>query len=85
MNKKKPVRRLIKFSYVLIITFMIGKWGFYVAYMQRGYKAVGGEYILLLITCWAAWKAISNLLDALEELKYEQNCKKRRDSSASWM
>lgn len=85
MKNNKAARRLIKVLYALVITCMIGKWGFYMAYMQRGYRAVGGEYILIITTYLAAWKAVSNLLNALEELKHERNCKKRRGRSASWL
>lgn len=85
MDKEKPIGRLIKVSYALIITCMIGRWGICMAYMQRGYKAVGGEYILIMITYLVAWKAMHYFMNTLEESKHERKDKKRRGGRAAGM
>lgn len=41
-------RDLIAVIWSLLVTGAISKWAFHVAYLERGYKAVGGEYLYLL-------------------------------------
>lgn len=74
---KHILRELIETGYALFTTICIGKWALYYAYIERGYRAVGGEYCLILMVYWIAWKIMDYTLNALEELKYEQNGKKR--------
>ena len=38
-------RDLIAVIWSLLVTGAISKWAFHVAYLERGYKAVGGEYL----------------------------------------
>ena len=73
-------RDLIAVSWTLAVTYAVGRWAFHFAYLERGYKSVGGEYLLVLMVYWGAWKAINYLFDSLEELKDERkrNRKKRR-------
>lgn len=78
MHRRRIVRELLETAYALMVTYAIGKWAIYAAYLERGYEAVGGEYCLILMTYWAAWKAIGYLFDTLEDLQYERFCKKRR-------
>lgn len=59
-----------------MVIFFIGYWAAHAAYLERGYRAIGGEYCLILITYLAAWKSIHCLFEALEELDYEWHCKK---------
>lgn len=63
----------------------IGKWAFHLAYIERGYKAVGGEYLLIPVVYWGAWKAINYLFDSLEELENERNCRKKRSRGTARM
>ena len=62
-------RDLIAVIWSLLVTGAISKWAFHVAYLERGYKAVGGEYLVILVAYVAAWKAINYLFDSLEELE----------------
>ena len=52
-------RDLIAVIWSLLVTGGISKWAFHVAYLERGYKAVGGEYLVILVAYVAAWKAIT--------------------------
>lgn len=52
-------RDLIAVIWSLLVTGAISKWAFHVAYLERGYKAVGGEYLVILVAYVAAWKAIN--------------------------
>lgn len=70
-------RDLIAVIWSLLVTGAISKWAFHVAYLERGYKAVGGEYLVILVAYVAAWKAINYLFDSLEELESERNRRKR--------
>lgn len=58
---------------------------FHLAYIERGYEAVGGEYLLILAVYWGAWKAINYLFDSLEELEDERNCRKKRSRGTARM
>lgn len=78
MIKRKVIRNLVAVSYTLAVTFFAGKWIICMAYLERGYEAVGGEYCLMPLIGWMAWKAVHYLFDTLEDLKYEQNCKEGR-------
>lgn len=75
---RRLARGLVETAYTLAVTFFVGKWAVHTAYLERGYRAIGGEYLLILVTYWAAWKTIHYLFDALEEMDYERRCKKRR-------
>lgn len=65
--RKTLKRDLIAVIWTLLVTYAIGKWAFHLAYIERGYEAVGGEYLLILAVYWGAWKAINCLFDSLEE------------------
>ena len=73
-------RDLIAVTWSLLVTGAISKWAFHVAYLERGYKAVGGEYLVILVAYVAAWKAINYLFDSLEELESERNRRKKRST-----
>lgn len=83
MNRKEIKRVLIATIYTLAVTFAIGKWALWYAYMERGYEAVGGEYLLIGMAYWGAWKAINYFLDSLEELEYERHRRKRGSREAA--
>lgn len=67
MNRKKWMQNVVVAIYVLSVTYMMGKWAQYYAYLERGYVAVGGEYLFILMVAWIAYKAICKFLDVLEE------------------
>ena len=81
---KGMINLLISASYAAVITYMVGKWGFCMAYMERGYEAVGGEYLLIPMTYWAAGGAMHCFINALEEWKHGQNSKKGRSRRTAW-
>ena len=69
-------RDLISVLWTLMVTFSIGKCAIHFAYIERGYDAAGGEYLVIIIVCMAAWKTINYFLDTLEELKHERHRQK---------
>lgn len=78
-------RDLIAVIWSLLVAGAISKWAFHVAYLERGYKAVGGEYLVILVAYVAAWKAINYLFDSLEELESERNRRKKRSRRTARM
>ena len=85
MLKRKTVRNFTSIIYTLAVTLAVWKWAVYMAYLERGYNAIGGEYCLTFMVSWIAWKVINYLFNTLEDLEYERHCKKRRDRTAYWM
>lgn len=75
-------RDLIAVSWTLAVTYAVGRWAFHFAYLERGYKSVGGEYLLVLMVYWGAWKAINYLFDSLEELENERKRKRKKRRSS---
>lgn len=55
--------------YALVIAFLLGKWGIYMACAERGYEAVGGEYCMILIAGQAAGMAIGHFFNSLGDVK----------------
>ena len=80
MNKPVWLRRVITAVYVPAVTYMAGKWAVRSAYLERGYVAVGGEYIFIPMVAWVAGKVINLFLDALEEDDRESRCNKETGS-----
>lgn len=75
MLKAKVKKNLAAAAYTLAITFAIGRWASCMAFLERGYEAAGGEYLIMPVVCVAAWKAINYLFDTMEGLKHERKCK----------
>lgn len=63
---------MIAVLWTLAVTYAVGKWAFHIAYIERGYEAVGGEYLLVPMVCFGAWKSINYLFESLEEMKNER-------------
>lgn len=67
MNRNWWIRTAAVAVYVPAVTYMAGQWAFRTAYMDRGYVAVGGEYLVIPWAAWVAYKVISIFFDVLEE------------------
>ncbi len=83
--RKTLKRDVIALTWTLLVTYAIGKWAFHLAYVERGYEAVGGEYLLVPIVYLISWKIINYLFDGLEELKNVRNRRKKRDRRTARM
>ncbi len=66
--------------YVPAVTYMAGKWAVQSAYLERGYNAVGGEYIFIPMVFWTAGKVIALFFDALEDSDCEDRDHKETGS-----
>ena len=71
MVRRKFIRNATAIVYALAVALSAGKWVICMAYLERGYEAVGGEYLLIPIIYWVEWEIINCFFDALEDLKYE--------------
>lgn len=81
MKKRKGpglVRGLAELGLTLAVTYTVGKWAFHAAYLERGYEAAGGEYLLVLLVCVAAYKVIHYIFDVLEAERREYKRSKER-------
>ncbi len=74
--RKQTKYQLTAVMGALAVTVIVGKWAIYYAYLERGYKAVGGEYLLILVTYLMVHKGIHYFLNWRK--KYAGRCKKRR-------
>lgn len=78
--RRKIIRDLLCSGYALAVTVMIVKWAFHTAYLERGYEAVGGEYLLIPMVFFIAYKAFEFFINTLEEEVYGSNKERgRRD------
>lgn len=78
--RRKIIRDLLCSGYALAVTVMIGKWAFHTAYLERGYESVGGEYLLIPMVFFIAYKAFEFFINTLEEEVYGSNKERgRRD------
>ena len=79
-QQKEAVKQLLATGYAIPVTAMIGKWAFHTAYLERGYEAVGGEYLLIPMVFFIAYKAFEFFINTLEEEVYGSNEERgRRD------
>lgn len=83
MRKKMVVRAVSTVSYVALVTYLTGKCAIYGAYLERGYVAYGGEYLLIPVMAWVAYKAISNFFDVLAETERAEHNETRKKSTGS--
>ena len=76
MEKKrnKVIKTALKWICITIAGFILFDKASEAAYIERGYKAYGGEYILLLFPVWF-WLIESVVNDIKHDLKAERNFK----------
>jgi len=74
---KEIMRDLLGMLYPLAVALPIGKWALDLAYLERGYEAVGSEYCLAIAVYWLAYRAVQYLFDEMEEIGYGRNRKER--------
>lgn len=64
----KLFRGICEVTYIVGIVYMVTKWSVSYAYWERGYQAVGGEYLLIMFAALLASVVISYVFDSLEVL-----------------
>lgn len=83
MRNKNGLQFIAGVVYALVITFLLGKWSLHMAYLERGYETVGGEYCLVYIVGLASGMAIEHFFESLEDWKYGRICKKEESRTDS--
>ncbi len=73
MKRRQIIRDMIVLICTLLVTFIVGEWAIRYALSERSYKAVGGEYFLIPVVAWVAYKVINIFLDLLEDIDYCNN------------
>jgi drug/metabolite transporter superfamily protein YnfA len=56
---------ILKLLISTAISYVIGRWAIAQAYASRGYKAYGGEYILIMLTFLGCYYAMTKLFNRL--------------------
>ena len=64
---KKAVRMIIGAIYAAAFAIVVGSWGICYAYIERGYIAFGGEYLLFPIAFVVAYRAMQFIVRILED------------------
>ena len=86
MKKRKGpglVRGLAELGLTLAVTYAVGKCAVHAAYLERGYEAMGGEYLLILLVCVVAYRVIHYIFDILEAEQREYKRSKERGNRAA--
>lgn len=60
MFKHRIVRELLEALYAIMVTFSIGRWAIHIAYLERGYESIGGEYCFILIAYYSILLRLEN-------------------------
>lgn len=63
--KKVIFRQLAAINAALAITYLIGWPVVQYAYIERGYTAIGGEWLLILLVYWIGYGAAEKLFSAV--------------------
>lgn len=66
MRGRKVIRGMVSMLYALAVTSMIGAWAVKYAFMERGYMAIGGEYLFIPLVAWGAYEVMDIFLNELE-------------------
>ena len=53
---------LVSFSLALVA----GIWLMHLAYRQRGYEAIGGEYFLIIAAAWGIYWLVNKIMEAFK-------------------
>ncbi len=56
--EKGILRQMIEVDCALAATYLIGRWAVQCAYVERGYLAVGSEWLLVMLVFWGTYKAL---------------------------
>jgi len=80
MEGRKFFWELIETAGAAAATYRAGKWVVACAYLERGYDAVGGEYLILPVFYWLAYQTVHNFIGFWREIYAD---KKERGRKAS--
>lgn len=56
---RKRTRRLLALILALLVAWLVALWAIPAAYAERGYRAVGGEWLLVTVTGGAVYGALA--------------------------
>lgn len=59
----KAIALVLELFYSFSVSYFVGKWAIDYAYKERGYFAIGGEYLLIGMTFALCFWAIRNFLE----------------------
>lgn len=67
---KKVIMLILKLLFSYSISCFVFQWAVRIAYIERGYKAYGGEYMLAVATFMITYFAINKLLNIFGGLRH---------------
>ncbi len=83
MKKWKIIKNIVIIAYTLTITYLATQCAFEIAYAERGYDAIGGEYVVIPVAAYVAYRTITIVAENIEEDLNEKirnsNKKRNRD------
>lgn len=56
--EKGILRQMIEVDCALAATYLVGRWAVQCAYVERGYRAVGSEWLLIILVYLGTYKAV---------------------------
>lgn len=56
--KHKCIQYVVEAGYSLAFSWAVGKWAFWCAWLERGYEAVGSEYLITVLAACVSYKSI---------------------------
>ena len=62
MKGKGAVWELLEAAGAAAVTYQAGKWVIAWAYLERGYDAMGGEYLILPVLYWFACQTVHSFI-----------------------
>lgn len=65
--QNKRALRILKWAAIIAVGILLFLWGERAAYIERGYEAVGGEYLLLLFPFF--WWAIERSIKDFRQMR----------------
>lgn len=63
----KTIRAIIKITVSIIVAFLMALWAIPFAYAERGYYAVGGEWILILLSFGFAYWGVTKYMNHIRK------------------
>ncbi|MDE7311713.1 MAG: hypothetical protein K2N87_08910 [Eubacterium sp.] len=75
------VRQLVQIGLAMAAIFWAGNWAVRYAYENRGYDAIGGEYLFIPVVYLGVYEGISLLLDILEEIRSNRLRKRQMEQA----
>lgn len=62
---KGVLHQIMEVDCALAVTYLVGSWAVRSAHVERGYLAVGSEWLLVMLVFWGTYKALRIVFDRI--------------------